>query len=111
WQWNWDDDTQLVWGSGALVVNLLAVLQRRQIEEGSDTASAPWASVDADATLRPTPLEDVARFIDADVDEERLEDLIVGLACCRATRTGTAVSSGHAIRPPAVYALLKVVTD
>lgn len=111
-QWNWDDDAQVVWGSGDVIDNLLAVLQRRQIEEGRERPSASSPSLDSDVPARTALLDDVARFVDGQIDENRLDGLIAGLACCHTRRAGRRTEAARdAFRPPAMYALLKVVTD
>jgi len=111
-QWTWEDDAQVVWGSGELIDNLLAVLQRRQIEEGREPPFASSASLDSDASTRTARLDDVARFIDGQIDESRLDGLIAGLACCDSRRTRSRMEAARgAFQPPAIYSLLKVVTD
>ena len=68
--WVLQNQTQVVWGAGSLESNLIAVLQRRLIDE---SIAAP---LDAAA---PARLADIAAFLEEDFDDERCARLLTGL--------------------------------
>jgi len=67
------DDGRTVWGDGDLVRNLLATLQRDDIERAQGRSAPPPAR-------RFAALADLTAFIDARTDDHRLEALARGLA-------------------------------
>ena len=68
--WVLQNQTQVVWGAGSLESNLIAVLQRRLIDE---SIAAP---LDAAA---PARLADITVFIEGEFDDERCARLLTGL--------------------------------
>ena len=68
--WDTQNQTRMVWGAGSLESNLIAVLQRRLIDE---SIAAP---LDAAA---PARLADIAAFLEEDFDDERCARLLTGL--------------------------------
>jgi CRISPR-associated protein Csx17 len=88
------NDVRVVWGAGALAQNLTLVLRRRWVDarreglwgeeqrrgggEGKDAPSITHASR-AMGAKRFVQLEDIAKFIDGDVDESRIEKLLRAL--------------------------------
>lgn len=71
------DDGRTVWGDGDLVRNLLAVLLRGDVERAQGRAQGRAQSPDA---RHFATLADLAAFIDAGVDDYRIESLARGLA-------------------------------
>lgn len=108
------DDPGLVWGSGSLVDNMLAVLNRRMVD-----AIRYGRQPDADDLLFPgdgrccVSLGDIAAFIDGRVDDRRLESLLYGLILLNWRSSGI-LQIIRQIRgpsepiPDAAYALLKL---
>ena len=111
---NSSDDPGLVWGSGNLVQNMIAVLNRRMIDAvrfGKDSGD--------DELLFPgdgrctASLGDVAAFIDGRVDDRRIELLLRGLILINwyDTEAFEAIQKIRGPREPlpeAAYALLKL---
>ncbi len=108
WQWS-ESDANVAWGPGSLASNLAAILERRLI-------SAVQASV-VDLPLaspRPARLSDVARWLWDDSGDERIANLIPGLALVRPASTEdspqASLEEHDADVPiPRVYALLKLL--
>jgi CRISPR-associated protein Csx17 len=67
--------TSAVWSNRALDENLAASFLRRQLE--AFRAGLPGVPLD---TARPAPLADVLAFLASDTDDEKLHDLVWGLA-------------------------------
>ena len=72
WRRGWDaqNQTRVIWGTGDLESNLIALLQRRLIDEAID------APLEARASAR---LADVAAFLEGNFDDVRCARLLAGL--------------------------------
>ena len=78
-RWSGDSDpATVVWGTGSLVANLNAVLERRLLEIG--TRGLPDKPLAGALTAR---LEDVAAFLWGEFDDARCADLLRGLIWAR----------------------------
>ena len=101
--WATDDTPRtMVWGTGPLVPNLIAVLERRLVEvsiRGLDDKPLSGAT-----TAR---LADVAAFLSADFDDARCAALLAGLVWVRPARLRSVSSRTDAARIPFAYAALK----
>jgi CRISPR-associated protein Csx17 len=89
-RWQADDDGRTVWGDGGLVENLLAVIEREEIErsrEGDDQAPRI-------GRLFAVDLGALQAFIDNRIDDKRLDRVLRGLALVRI---------GHGAPPPEPY--------
>jgi CRISPR-associated protein Csx17 len=86
------NDVRVVWGAGRLAENLALVLRRRWIDaqredlwseartyDNSQTASIRLHAERAMGARRFARLADVAKFINKEVDEQRIESLLRGL--------------------------------
>jgi CRISPR-associated protein Csx17 len=103
WRWQTEDDGRTVWDNGTLVDNLLAVVQREEIErsrgDGQVTTQVRPFGVDLGA---------LQAFIEGRVDDSRLERLLRGLALVdfkRATPPAKAAPDAVGL-PSAAFALL-----
>ena len=95
---------RVVWGHGSLTDNLIAVLSRRCLDaQREDRKGLPLRGCYA------ASLTNIHEFIAGDVDEERLEALLWGLALIdwRNVRERTAIDEAFNLLP-ALYALLKL---
>ena len=120
WAWIGSDEAQrgsgasregtsqsVVWSGGSLAGNFGAVLVRRLLEAEKAGEDLPPLSSPSSATLA-----EVARFLHADTDDERLEDLVWG--CTLVSQAGEKSFEAqdgdpHDIEPlPREYALLKL---
>lgn len=102
----WSESTStpnVVWGTGSLVSNMIAVLERRIVE-----ATIRGLSDKPFASGTHAHLTDVARFLSGDFDDSRCAALLAGLIWVRPTRIGTNTSTPFA-SPPFAYAALKPV--
>lgn len=101
WRRRWDaqNQTRVVWGTGDLESNLIAVLQRRLIDEAID------APLEAVASAR---LADIEAFIEGDFDDVRCARLLAGLVWAQPARLPFAKQG---LRPivPFAYAALKPI--
>ena len=101
--WATDDTPRtVVWGTGPLVPNLIAVLERRLVEvsiRGLEDKPLSGAT-----TAR---LADVAAFLSADFDDARCAALLAGLVWVRPARLRSVSSRTDAARIPFAYAALK----
>jgi len=88
-----------VWGEGAVVDNLCAVAQRRLVEQ----QRRGLAQVPFDGTCGAAS-GDIRAFLDGDVDDARIADLLLGLAWVRPT---SPASKGGSAPLPFAYAALK----
>ncbi len=100
----WSDSTStpnVVWGTGGLVTNMIAVLERRLVEATiRSLADKPFASASHAA------LADVAAFLSGDFDDSRCAAFLAGLIWARPARMRTHTSAPLACVPFA-YASLK----
>ena len=89
----------MVWGTGDLESNLIALLQRRLIDEAID------APLEATASAR---LADIAAFLEGDFDDVRCARLLAGLVWAKPARLPFVKQS---LRPivPFAYAALKPI--
>jgi len=103
-QWA-ERDRAVVWNAADLTTNLINVLQRRMMDgQRVGCEHLPLASSFA------ASLDTVTAFLDGDLDEQRIEDLIWGLMLIN--HGGRRRTNGHetADRPmPRTYALLKLL--
>ena len=76
-QWDVRNQTRVVWGESGLESNLVAVLQRRLIDDGID---------DPLVATTPARLADVAAFLARDFDDMRCARLLAGLVWARTAR-------------------------
>jgi CRISPR-associated protein Csx17 len=101
------DDTGAVWGAGTLADNLASVLHRRSID-----ARAAGASHPALASRRYASLAAIDAFLRGEMDDERLESLLRGLALLNWGRRPAWLqhaSNGVPSTLPRAYALLKLL--
>ena len=110
---NWTtDDAGAVWGTNSLGDNLAAVLQRRSIDARAGGLSHPLIS-----GRRVASLSAIDRFLhgetdDGRIDDERIEELLRGLALISWRNTPPAMTQAGASLPPELpraYALLKLL--
>ncbi len=105
---NWTtDDAGAVWGTTSLEGNLAAVLQRRSIDARAEGLSHPSVS-----GRRVAPLSAVDLFLRGETDDERIEELLRGLALISWRNTPPAMTQAGASLPPELpraYALLKLL--
>lgn len=98
-EWGAQNQTRVVWGAGSLESNLIAILQRRLIDE---SIAAP---LDAAA---PARLVDIAAFLERNFDDVRCARLLAGLVWAQPARLP---SKKQATRPvvPFSYAAIKPI--
>jgi CRISPR-associated protein Csx17 len=75
-EWHEKNDGRTIWGSCGLVENLIAVIQREEIEESRDGNLRGRAA----GHSMPVELQALQAFIDHRTDDVRLEKLLRGLA-------------------------------
>ena len=97
--WDAQNQTRVVWGAGSLESNLIAVLQRRLIDE---SIAAP---LDAAA---PARLADIAAFLEGNFDDMRCARLLAGLVWAQ---PAWLPFEKQALRPvvPFAYAAIKPI--
>jgi CRISPR-associated protein Csx17 len=97
--WDENESARVVWGNGSLVQNMIAVLERRLIEQASlGLTDKPLTGV------TPARLADVMAFLEGPFDDARCAALLAGLVWARPTRLYSPESNGAI---PFVYAALK----
>ena len=100
----WSDSTStpnVVWGTGGLVTNMIAVLERRLVEATiRSLADKPFASASH------ASLADIGAFLSGDFDDSRCAAFLAGLIWARPARMRTHTSAPLACLPFA-YASLK----
>ena len=103
WRRRWDAQNQarVVWGTGDLESNLIAVLQRRLIDEAID------APLEAVASAR---LADIEAFIEGDFDDVRCARLLAGLVWAQPARLPFAKQGFRPVVPFAYAALKPIFT-
>ncbi len=106
---NWTtDDAGAVWGASALDENLAAVLQRRSIDARGAGLSHPLMEGRRVASLRAVDL-----LLRGETDDERIEELLRGLALIDwrndAASGGERMDNSVPSSLPRVYALLKLL--
>jgi CRISPR-associated protein Csx17 len=96
-----------VWGTGSLVDNLCAVARRRLLEQNRHC----WTDVPFDADLdgeHKVPVavdsDEIAAFLDEDVRDDRVTELLLGLVWAEPGRLG---GEGRVAPLPFAYAALK----
>ena len=98
----WDENSYLAcWGAGSLERNLAEVLHRRRLEATRLNAESELLRARAGARL-----EDVQRFLAGETDDQRIMDLLWGLACTELDEL-VPVQTPERARPAPAYALLK----
>ena len=101
WRRRWDaqNQTRVVWGTGDLESNLIALLQRRLIDVSIDSP------LEAEMSAR---LADIVAFIEGDFDDARCARLLAGLVWAQPARLPFVK---QALRPvvPFAYAVLKPI--
>jgi CRISPR-associated protein Csx17 len=108
WQWA-EKERHDVWNAGDLTTNLANVLQRRMLDgQRASCRSLPLASNST------ASLDTIAAFLEGDVDDQRIEDLLWGLMLIEQGNVPTVgqplerdKTSGRPI--PRTYALLKLL--
>jgi CRISPR-associated protein Csx17 len=101
------DDAGAVWGTSRLEDNLATVLQRRSIDARAGGLSHPSIS-----GRRVASLSAVDSFLRGEIDDERIEELLRGLALIDwRDAQPTAAQTGVPLPPelPRAYALLKLL--
>ncbi len=98
--WDAQNQTRAVWGAGSLESNLIAILQRRLIDE---SIAAP---LDAAA---PARLADITVFIEGEFDDERCARLLAGLVWAQPLRWLPPVKQPRRPVVPFAYAALKPI--
>ena len=103
--WPHDEDSSSVtWGTGSLVSNMIAVLDRRLVEAGiRGLDDKPLAGA------IHARLADVAAFLAGDFDDARCAALLAGLIWARPTHLHTARGDVQSAPAPFAYAALKPV--
>ncbi len=100
-----EKDRAVVWNAGDLSINLASVLQRRVMDgQRVGCNRLPLAS------SYSAPLEAIAGFLNGDLDEQRIEDLIWGLMLIE--HRGVRATGGYKaldLPMPRTYALLKLL--
>ena len=97
-----DAPSTTVWGTGPLVSNMIAVLERRLVEAAiRGLEDKPLASA---AVARPS---DVAAFLSGDFDDARCAALLAGLVWARPMRLRSTHAHGSPSPLPFAYAALK----
>lgn len=74
WEWLEQDDGRTVWGDGSLVDNLIAVVEREEVERARDEESIQHGRPQA------VDLAVLQAFVDEQTDDAKLERLLRGLA-------------------------------
>ncbi len=99
-----DSPPTVVWGSGSLVSNMIAILERRMVE--ATMRGLPDKPLAGAAFARAA---DVAAFIEGDFDDARCAALLAGLVWAAPARLSRPKSpdGAPAMRPPFAYAALK----
>ena len=101
----WSDGTApptVVWGTGPLVSNMIAVLERRLVEAAiRGLEDKPFASATA------ARLADVVAFLSGDFDDARCAALLAGLVWARPTRRRSTQARNGNSPVPFAYAALK----
>jgi len=101
------DDAGAVWGTNSLEDNLAAVLHRRSIDARAGGLSHPLVS-----GRRAASLFAVDRFLRCKTDDERIEELLRGLALISWRNAPSGMTQAGASLPselPRAYALLKLL--
>ncbi len=99
-----DAPRSVVWGSGPLVPNMIAVLERRLLE-----ASIRGLEDKPLAAATPARLADVAAFLAGDFDDARCAALVAGLVWARPAHWTSSGGQAHRRPVPFAYAALKPV--
>ena len=97
-----DTPRTVVWGTGPLVPNLIAVLERRLVE--ASTRGLDDKPLDGATAAR---LADVAAFLSADFDDARCAALLAGLVWARPAQLRSAAGHTGSVTAPFAYAVLK----
>ena len=101
-EWSADAPPTVVWGTGPLVPNLIAVLARRLVEASTrGLEDKPLAGATA------AGLADVAAFLSADFDDGRCAALLAGLLWARPARLRSAAGQTGPAPVQFAYAALK----
>ncbi len=99
-RYDWKDDSaKVVWNRGALTDNLCAVLDRRLLDW--KRLSLPCVPIISNRHVSPAT---VASFIHGELDDDKIEQLLWGLICCRIEWKP---AKGSLENVPRAYALLK----
>ncbi len=114
--WAEQDDGRTVWTGSGLCGNLVAVLRRRQVEVARKEGPAPAADAPPAELERRSVfarLGDVRLFVDALVDDERLEELLRGLVLLdwRAAAPELLSANDRDGSPPSGFALLYLASE
>ena len=104
--WATDTPPTVVWGSGSLVSNMIAVLERRMVE--ATMHNLPDKPLAGAAFVCPA---DVAAFLEGDFDDARCAALLAGLVWAEPARLRARTPSDDEFirRPPFAYAALKPI--
>ncbi len=102
--WATDTPPTMVWGSGSLVSNMIAVLERRMVE--ARMRGLPDKPLAGAAIARTA---DVAAFLEGDFDDARCTTLLAGLVWAAPARLGNQIpgDGAPAVEPSFAYAALK----
>lgn len=107
WEWADNEDGITTWQTGDLVRNLIALLKREEIEaqRHEKEADAPAKQ----SNYRPfTALDDVARWINGSVDDERVEAIARGLSLVALSQSFK-LAKPPELPIPVAYSLTKLV--
>ena len=101
-----DDSAAVAWNRGNLAANLAAVLERRLLDANRHNHEAAPIS-----SIRHVCPATIARFLAADLDDDKIEILLWGLIGCRIEWTPAAKNKHDTARLPLdrTFALLKAV--
>ena len=102
WAWS-EGGGHVVWNGGDLARNLGAVLVRRLMDSEKKGEALPPLS-----SPFPASLVDIASFLNGELDDTRLEDLVWGLSLVERTRESEVSMTGVDAELPRAYALLKL---
>lgn len=121
-QWLDNDDGKTVWKHGSLVQNLIGLLKRQQIEalqqeKRQDNNTTPEnqannpnkENTSQRSYLPVASLDDVVRWIEGQVDDERIEAIARGLSLVDLRNAQLSDDKEPRLAAPAAYSLVKLV--
>lgn len=108
-----EKDRAVVWNAAGLAANLAAVLGRRLMDAnraGSYGVEHPrQRQIGPLAASHHVSLPAITRFLAAELDDERIHDLLRGLMLCDVHHASCRFENDTEMLPPRAYALLKLL--